>query len=351
MYHTSSLIGYCQFQKSKLPNSITFHTSLWLCPMFISSLPVTYDLSHCIMKSRGLKKYAPYLLLIIFSLLYVIHYQSKSSPFIKAIFGGRQHHRIPETEITQTSTQRKIQCHDGVTWPKKPKPVVGLLGPPGSGLLWLRAIIEQLTGCYSGSVYQDHQKQFKGEGKKDEVLTVMSHNANQLPEMQGGIVLYRNLKDCVQTEYINKQYNSNNNNISIDEYHANYDVARWTEFAHHNINEWEEMYRLYFETKIPVLLIKYENLLNPEKLNFELERIASYLGSHPMHYLIDCIVLNAENFKFRPVKLNSHFDPFTMLSKVEKLKITKYEKYIEGLADGIYVRDDPAPVGQNQVLQ
>ena len=39
-----------------------------------------------------------------------------------------------------------------------------ILGPPGSGVEWLRYIIEQLTGLKTGSTLVEHPEVFTGEG-------------------------------------------------------------------------------------------------------------------------------------------------------------------------------------------
>ncbi len=47
--------------------------------------------------------------------------------------------------------------------------ISGILGPRGSGVYWLRHMIEQITGLYTGSVYNVYPEVFRGEGKTDEV--------------------------------------------------------------------------------------------------------------------------------------------------------------------------------------
>ena len=44
-----------------------------------------------------------------------------------------------------------------------------MLGPPGSGVEWLRLMVEQMTGLYTGSVMHKHQDIFEGEGKLKDV--------------------------------------------------------------------------------------------------------------------------------------------------------------------------------------
>jgi len=44
-----------------------------------------------------------------------------------------------------------------------------ILGPPGSGVEWLRYIIEQLTGLKTGSTLVAHPEIFTGEGHTTKV--------------------------------------------------------------------------------------------------------------------------------------------------------------------------------------
>jgi len=44
-----------------------------------------------------------------------------------------------------------------------------ILGPPGSGVEWLRYIIEQLTGLKTGSTIVKHPEIFAGDGHNTKV--------------------------------------------------------------------------------------------------------------------------------------------------------------------------------------
>ncbi|XP_077994899.1 sialate:O-sulfotransferase 1-like [Glandiceps talaboti] len=297
------------------------------------------------------------LLTLLITLFYFVHYQSNVSPFSKLyrIIGGKLSlsgvdERATNSNVTKSVRPPVKQCNDAVTWNTRDKPVVGLLGAPGSGLLWLRVIIEQLTGSYSGSVYHDFPKQFKGEGRKEKVLTVMSYYAHKLAEMQYGIILYRKVKDCVQTDYIDKQYYSLNINTSIDDFNADFNVDQWTEFSKMNINEWEEMYRLYLEAKLPYLVIMYDNLWKPEKLKFELIRIARFLDISVPQGILECISQNAQNFKFKPVSLNRKFNPYRLLLNDEQIRLEKFDKYIEKRLRDIYKKPDPIVRWENEII-
>lgn len=47
--------------------------------------------------------------------------------------------------------------------------VQALFGPPGSGVEWLRLMIEQMTGLHTGSVNYGKHEVFEGEGKFKDV--------------------------------------------------------------------------------------------------------------------------------------------------------------------------------------
>ena len=49
--------------------------------------------------------------------------------------------------------------------------IVGILGPRGSGVYWLRHMVEQMTGIYTGSPYNEYPHIFKAEGDTKEVRT------------------------------------------------------------------------------------------------------------------------------------------------------------------------------------
>ena len=52
------------------------------------------------------------------------------------------------------------------TFIQKPKPPMALVSFPGSGNTWIRQIIEQMTGHFSGSLYGDHSIFMKGKDEK-----------------------------------------------------------------------------------------------------------------------------------------------------------------------------------------
>ena len=55
---------------------------------------------------------------------------------------------------------------------------VGILGPRGSGVYWLRHMVEQMTGLYTGRPYNEYPQMFKAEGETKQVRICIVWTAN-----------------------------------------------------------------------------------------------------------------------------------------------------------------------------
>lgn len=127
-----------------------------------------------------------------------------------------------KTKLLKNKTQ-EISCHKQMTFLKRSSPIVALASFQGSGNTWVRHLLEQATGLYTGSVYCDETLKavFPGEYiVSSNVLIVKTHHpdtANLPPEMaqtlkqtsfDKAIVIVRNPFDALISEW-NRRWNIN----------------------------------------------------------------------------------------------------------------------------------------------
>jgi hypothetical protein len=86
-------------------------------------------------------------------------------------------------------------------------PITSLSSYPGSGNTWVRYLIEEYTGYYTGSIYTDKnlaQGGFKGEmkdWKSGQMVAIKAHSFRNERPLEDAILLIRNPYDAILAEF------------------------------------------------------------------------------------------------------------------------------------------------------
>lgn len=119
-----------------------------------------------------------------------------------------------EVEVIQIQKQTRKQTNsENIQWCSKlhfieseNKQVTALASFPGSGNTWLRYLLQQATGVYTGSVYKEKLRLaegISGETRNSSVLVVKSHRyqMHDLKLFDKAIVLIRSPEKAILAEY------------------------------------------------------------------------------------------------------------------------------------------------------
>jgi hypothetical protein len=86
-------------------------------------------------------------------------------------------------------------------------PPTSLSSYPGSGNTWVRYLIEQFTGVYTGSLYDDNKLFYGGfKGEKEDwhngtIIAIKAHSFRNERKLGDAILLIRNPFDAILAEY------------------------------------------------------------------------------------------------------------------------------------------------------
>ena len=133
------------------------------------------------------------------------------------------------TSKQKSQPKKKKDCYQERTFQSSQSPMIALVSFQGSGNTWLRYLLEQSTGIYTGSIYCDTalKKYFPGEYVvSGNVVAVKTHipNTHHIPTPLKGslnrelydkaILLVRNPFDALVSE-ANRRWSSKNNHLGL----------------------------------------------------------------------------------------------------------------------------------------
>ncbi|XP_078485224.1 sialate:O-sulfotransferase 2-like [Ciona intestinalis] len=159
--------------------------------------------------------------------------------------------------------------------------LVALISFPGSGNTWLRHLLEQATGIYTGSVYTDkdmYNKGFLGEmedSKSGRTLLVKDHiytdKRISLFDYSSVVLLVRNPFKALVAEF-NRRKSQNHVGFAKPE---DFRSTDWSSYATSMAAEWLNTIAEVFRSGIPVRMVYYEDLLShtPEEIEKLLKHI------------------------------------------------------------------------------
>ena len=215
--------------------------------------------------------------------------------------------------------------HPRWTKPKDGLPLIGLLGAPGSGVEWVRYLVEQMTGIYTGSVHEDFPEYFEGEGKTHNVISVMTYDAEKLPNMHAGIMVYRGMRDTIRTSYAQNTAPDTFLEAPLETYYG----PDWSRFAKYEANAWVDRYQGYLDTKRPLLVVNYDQISDRMQMKMQLLRISNFLHVPIFHSRVNCLVERGHEFELKPRPLRRGFQPFSLLSLEDSQRFAKMENLTE----------------------
>ncbi|XP_070581275.1 sialate:O-sulfotransferase 1-like [Ptychodera flava] len=231
---------------------------------------------------------------------------------------------IEHVETPGRSTSPGNRCQLRFS-PAHSRPPVALASFPGSGNTWVRHLIEQSTGYYSGNVKRSpilESAGFKGEDEDWRAGTTIVQKTHDFSRdlvrrFRGGILLIRNPYKAMLAE-ASREYAGKTGFAPMDIY---YNEKGWDLYVKKYSSEWESQisqWLLFHEG--PLLLVRYEDVKdNPL---YELRRINNFLNVTLNDNRVACVIKNMEGKFHRPddEKKLLGFDPFTeeMHSNIEE---------------------------------
>ncbi|XP_077980461.1 sialate:O-sulfotransferase 1-like [Glandiceps talaboti] len=200
--------------------------------------------------------------------------------------------------------------------PEKSRPMVALASFPGSGNTWLRHLIEQATGIYTGNVKRSPVLDAAGFRGEDEdwrsgtTIVQKSHDFSRdlIRRFHSSVLLIRNPYKAMLAE-ASREHAGKTGFAPLDIY---YNEKGWDLYVKKYSSEWESQVSqwLLFHDG-PMLLVRYEDIKdNPLH---ELRRITKFLNVIFEDSRVACVIKNMDGTFHRPDDDRRFlgFDPFT----------------------------------------
>lgn len=198
-------------------------------------------------------------------------------------------------------------------------PKTWLLSNPGSGNTWVRHLLQQLTGCPTGSIYRDgdlKQNGFPYEGATKGVVAIKAHTLYtlqkgrrrdvQLEEGDRAIILIRNPYPTFMAEYKRSILHLKHTG---DGYIDNRSLS-WNQFVETFTEKWSLAIRSFLKLKCDKLVVFYEDL--ESDLQRELVRMANFIKTPTLNEFAFCCTFNQrEGYYRRPPSKQSGKTVFT----------------------------------------
>lgn len=225
-----------------------------------------------------------------------------------------------------------------------PSPVVALVSFHGSGNTWVRHLMEQATGVFTGSIYCDPglKVAFPGESVvSGNVIVTKTHRSDSM-ELPGDIATYtgkriydkaillvRNPYDALVSE-ANRRWNSKHSvndhlgvaaeSAFVSKYHTNNILpnkniimhylgnSKWDWLIEYKGATWAFLLHTWLaQRELPVLVVQYEALIDHTEQ--ELMRILKFLNFSSSNSSIECAVKNGDGMFKRTKHLD--FNPYS----------------------------------------
>ncbi|KAJ3650725.1 hypothetical protein Zmor_017375 [Zophobas morio] len=223
----------------------------------------------------------------------------------------------------------KIQWCSELKYMDPPKPPVALVSFPGSGNTWLRYLLQQATGYFTGSIYKDYgllKNGFPAEYVSNgSVLVVKTHEWGQDARkiFSKAVLLVRAPGAAIQAEF-NRQSGGHIGFASPDRYKRT-KGKYWQQFVTDKLESWKQtnLDWLYNFTG-PTHVIFYEQLV--DNLEHTLKSIIEFLDISVDASLFRCAIERKEGI-YRRKRRVLNFDPYTedMKKKLEDVQQKVYE--------------------------
>ncbi|CAH1797677.1 unnamed protein product [Owenia fusiformis] len=211
-------------------------------------------------------------------------------------------------------------------------PHIALVSVPGSGNTWVRHLIQQATGIYTGSIYNEtklDQEIFPNDPKNNSVIVTKRHTRwSEKNGITKAILLVRTPFDAIVAAF-NRIDTKNKTETAPKKRFLSKD---WERFVSLRSSYW--LYHgvtwLAFPFG-PIHIVRYEEL--KVNLKDELRKICIFLGHPVSEKTLDCVVQNAEGAykRKRTITDRSIFPP-----KIQK-RLEADQIYFDYIAKGYNV--------------
>ncbi|XP_055606932.1 WSCD family member AAEL009094 [Uranotaenia lowii] len=196
--------------------------------------------------------------------------------------------------------------------------LTALVSFPGSGNTWLRYLLQQSTGIYTGSVYKDYgllKSGFPAENiANSSVLVIKTHEwgPNAWAPYSKAILLIRDPEKAILAEF-NRQSGGHVGFASPDRYRRT-KGRYWTQFVKNKLWAWEQTNLSWAKNFTgEVKLIFYDDLV--ENVEATLRSILKFLRFPIDEELLACALSRKEGI-YRRKKRILQFDPYSPAMRV-----------------------------------
>lgn len=200
----------------------------------------------------------------------------------------------------------------------KGRELTALVSFPGSGNTWLRYLLQQSTGIFTGSVYKDYgllKSGFPAENiANSSVLVVKTHEwgPNAWAPYGKAILLIRDPEKAILAEF-NRQSGGHVGFASPDRYRRT-KGRYWTQFVKNKLWAWEQTNLSWAKNFTgEVKLIFYDDLV--ENVEGTLRSILKFLKFPINEELLACALMRKEGI-YRRKKRILQFDPYSPVMHV-----------------------------------
>ncbi|ELT92897.1 hypothetical protein CAPTEDRAFT_218025 [Capitella teleta] len=188
--------------------------------------------------------------------------------------------------------------------------------------MWLRKMVEQVTGYYTGSVaVNSSSPYFPGEGEKTKALMVLGHDVDPMPPMTAAVIIYRDMKDTLRTQFSQQMDPFN----FIENPPQTYYGTKWLEFSQREAKRWVERYNSYLDIAIPVIIVQYNQLFDPVQLQNHLLRISNHLHVPIKQSILHCLMQMAQLSPLLPKPLKASVDPYDLIPRLDLIRMQQAE--------------------------
>ncbi|CAH1797678.1 unnamed protein product [Owenia fusiformis] len=254
-----------------------------------------------------------------------------------AVFQSSTNHTIAQNEAKMQYNRQFINSNQS----DRPKdclplhfspvalPHIALVSVPGSGNTWVRHLIQQATGLYSGSMYRDQKMDpliFPNDPRNNSVIVTKRHNkwSESSPKIVKAILLVRNPFDAILAEFNREVTKDKTMTASKD----HFQTKEWTKIVEYSGSKWLYNVMVWLVYPFgPVHVVRYEDLKS--NLKDEMRKICIFLGHPASEETLDCVVRNSEGaYRRNRTETDRTLFPLRIRQKLES-DMLLFDRFLE----------------------
>ncbi|CAH1800959.1 unnamed protein product, partial [Owenia fusiformis] len=187
-----------------------------------------------------------------------------------------------------------------------PLPLTALYSWPGSGNTWVRHLLQQLTGIYTGSMYHDlklRTTSFPGESYRNgSVIAIKTHHKystfSDKVNLTRAIVIIRHPLDAHLANEKRMLMKSHTGEVNATMLNKLKTIIHNDKRNVLKLEDWSlKTLRWVTVQNIPILILSYESLVLD--LKPELLRISHFLNTDITERLLQCVLRNSDGLHLR----------------------------------------------------